>query len=248
MVFEVIDTPEKAWLLGWIATDGNVDRYQVRIILKDGDSERYVCDEFVKVAGGKVFLREKTNGKVEHYKTVTWELNGVEECENLVKLGIGPKKSLVLGKVAVPEQLLWHFVRGVFEGDGSVWLTTQTGRGRPQISITSGSKVFAEWVAEITGGKLYPKEKPRRNTSYSIEFGNREVIEAFYKRAYADAGEFVLLRKKQKIEEGLGAYFSSEERGEIGRQNAVPWVEQFTKKHGMSPIEWNLKKGAGQSP
>lgn len=68
--------------------------------------------------------------------------------DDLVKLGLYPKKSLTIKFPQVPKKYLAHFVRGYFDGDGCVRIDMK--KGRRQVLIlnklctvfTSGSKEF----------------------------------------------------------------------------------------------------------
>lgn len=62
--------------------------------------------------------------------------------EDLEKMGIGPNKSLTISIVKVPENLINHFIRGVYDGDGSV---SDFGRSRLQLCIV-GNKPFLEYL------------------------------------------------------------------------------------------------------
>lgn len=65
-----------------------------------------------------------------------------EMYEDLLKLGLTPAKSLTLKFPDVPARYVRHFIRGCWDGDGSVFLA----RGTPRASFISGSRHFIEGV------------------------------------------------------------------------------------------------------
>jgi hypothetical protein len=203
MVFESIDSPEKAWLLGWIATDGNVyyGNWRTQISLQDGDSERHVCRMFEQIAGGNSI------GSV-------WKLNSKKECQNLAKLGILPHKSLSIGRIEVPERFIWHFVRGVFEGDGGI--TLRSGRNTPHVMFVSGGRRFIEWIGSIIGVPVYPDHGGRY---FHCVVGGKVKLAELYQRMYDKSGDFVLARKKEKYEVGMRNFKSLEQLAERSRRN-----------------------------
>jgi len=74
--------------------------------------------------------------------------------DDLVKLGLYPNKSLTIKFPKIPKKFLSHFVRGYFDGDGSVMI--QRAKGKTQkfilkklsVVFTCGSEVFLEKLAE----------------------------------------------------------------------------------------------------
>ena len=63
---------------------------------------------------------QKTNGKKKYILSIT--SNSLASA--LINLGATPRKSLTLKFptfTQVPEKLMQHFIRGYFDGDGSVW-------------------------------------------------------------------------------------------------------------------------------
>ena len=71
------------------------------------------------------------------------DLNSVKICKDLCKIGIVPNKSLVLNInfSLIPKGLIRHFIRGYFDGDGSICHTIQDNKIRWQISFI-GTKDF----------------------------------------------------------------------------------------------------------
>jgi hypothetical protein len=65
-----------------------------------------------------------------------------EMYDDLLKLGLTPNKSLTLKFPDVPAECVRHFIRGCWDGDGSVFLA----RGKPVASFVSGSRHFIEGV------------------------------------------------------------------------------------------------------
>jgi len=61
-------------------------------------------------------------------------------CNNLIKMGVVHRKSLILDFPYVPERYLHHFVRGYFDGDGSFGIYKNNAR----VSFASGSIKFLE--------------------------------------------------------------------------------------------------------
>ena len=64
--------------------------------------------------------------------------------EDLIRLGVTPRKSLTLKFPKIPIKLVNHFIRGYFDGDGCVRVSIENGRKLPSIKtiFTCGSMKF----------------------------------------------------------------------------------------------------------
>ena len=131
--FKQIDTEEKAYWLGFIYADGCiVERYNkestrlksMRLEIGLSSVDEAHLNKFSKSIGftGTVKRKKvKLNGKIFDSSRVV--INNTRICKDLIKLGCTPRKSLTItfpNSEIVPENLLSHFVRGYFDGDGCV--------------------------------------------------------------------------------------------------------------------------------
>ena len=135
--FDEIDTPNKAYILGFLCADGtnNRDKGTVSMTLEEGDfdilekirkeikSEREV--EFLDYSNKHDFGYTYKN----QYRLLLFSSH---ICDSLINLGVVPNKSLILEFPEIEEDLLHHFIRGVFDGDGSVY----QGKIKTQFTLT----------------------------------------------------------------------------------------------------------------
>ena len=117
--FSKIDTDIKAYFLGFIAADGNIrkDFLKMRIELNIQDYSH--LEKFRKSIQGENPIVESIRPK-NHSCYI--DVNCKDFCLALNNLGITPKKSLTL-KIdfsLIPKELRNHFIRGYFDGDGSI--------------------------------------------------------------------------------------------------------------------------------
>ena len=111
--FENITNETEAYILGLWMSDGTVGDCQAKLKLKESDRDlleqiqKYICpDETIK--------KEKNN-----YKIV---ISSEYFCQNLWKLGCVKNKTY--SEMHIPKinkDLLRHFIRGYFDGDGTVF-------------------------------------------------------------------------------------------------------------------------------
>jgi len=69
--------------------------------------------------------------------------------DDLIRLGLCPRKSLVIEMPNVPDQYFQYFLRGYFDGDGCIHI--EKTRRRLKIIFTSGSKKFFEQLGTKIG-------------------------------------------------------------------------------------------------
>lgn len=128
--FKVIDTEEKAYILGFICADGHVETKnpRIKIDIKDDD---YKLLESIRVAmhsthpikRGIVHSNPYKKSENQTLYQCSLSLNGRHLIEPLVTMGIAGKKTYSLDSSImqhVPEELVRHFLRGYFDGDGCI--------------------------------------------------------------------------------------------------------------------------------
>lgn len=114
--FENIDTEEKAYLLGWVAGDGSIKKDG--LFLSVHKKDEYICNLFLNAT--------KSNSKIkyrEYDNTANIRIHSVQIVKNLLKhlkLKSVGKKSNDIVLPDLPDDLIWHFIRGLIDSDGSI--------------------------------------------------------------------------------------------------------------------------------
>ena len=192
---------EMAYILGLILTDGNIsdDNNQVKITIKDVELLE------------KIRTKLESNHKIKYlkaYGTYQFGFARKKMSDRLFELGITSNKSLKVKFPEVPDEFLSHFIRGVFDGDGSVFYEPRSRTYPLRVSFTSGSKAFMT----ILEGKLHLHaglskrniyERLQKRMSYYIRYSHKDSLK-FFDYIYADADESMWLeRKHRKFLEGM---------------------------------------------
>jgi deoxyuridine 5'-triphosphate nucleotidohydrolase len=147
-LFSVIDTEFKAYLLGLIASDGCVQKKSITIELHKNDKELLIniCSYF----NG---LKVKNVSNRDHCKIVLCSIEMVDAvCKHL---NIIPgKKSNTVCFPPISDEMYVHFVRGYFDGDGTITNPIVDSGSHLSCSIKSNSIKMLQSICEKFGGKI----------------------------------------------------------------------------------------------
>lgn len=125
--FDCIDKESKAYILGFIYADGFVgDEKFNNIVIAVNDLEilEFIAKEF-KFTGN---IRKTKKGGFENSKC-GYSLNFSSKimASRLREIGLYPNKSLTIDTLPqIDKKLVRHFIRGYFDGDGSIVLSHNT--------------------------------------------------------------------------------------------------------------------------
>lgn len=116
-------------------------------------------------------------------------------------MGLYPNKSLTMQFPSIPKRFLGHFIRGYFDGDGCVRLSTAKGVLQKLSTVfTSGSKDFLQTlaiqihaIADAKQLKIYNGHR-----SFILSYSTNDSIKVF-KLMYGKVKKPVYLERKAAI-------------------------------------------------
>lgn len=203
--FKIINAEWKAYFLGLMYADGCIrDKYKAVIFLQDKDQE------LIKELSKKIFKYEKinnrksrqfisTNGKTYTSKSQSgFVIYGKDRIQNIVNLGCTPRKTLTLKFPTykqIPKKYIWHFIRGYFDGDGTVSDPTTKSKIEVKILSTNAFLIMLQFKLNKIG--ICSRIINRGNVD-SLEITGKENCLKFGKLIYTKAKTF-LMRKKQRF-------------------------------------------------
>jgi len=200
-------TPEMAYVIGWILTDGCIEyvprkRYVIRFDL----AEKQPLEIIKRLLDADYPIREEQRRDSTFYSIM---LRSQVAVQSLMAIGITPNKTFTAQVPDMPKNCRREFIRGVFEGDGSVFILNRAkGRKLLNTKFSSASEDFIRGIGNILYEdlglmpKIYSRVDNRTedgNTYWELRYGGRESM-ALYYYMYKDA-TFYLERKKAKFEE-----------------------------------------------
>lgn len=196
--FDTTNTSDKAYWLGVMYADGNVDTNGNSLTLSSTDKELVEALKEALKAEHTVYANNRSLKNPKWKDTYTLRIFNNELRSSLMQHGCVPNKTDKVSYPQINSDLNRHFIRGLFDGDGSVW--GKPGRG--YFSIT-GYLPFLDEVQNIMVnevGLTKTKLQERKPNYGDIRYGGKAPMKALYDYLYTDA-ECFLQRKKDKFEE-----------------------------------------------
>lgn len=203
-IFEKIDTKEKAYWLGFIFADGGIEESSntLRINLSSKDEEHlYKFKNFIQAFNTEI----KRNDKIENdkiYKISYFGISDKKLIKDLKKYGCVSNKTYKLdfpSSNLVPKNLIYHFVRGFFDGDGSIY--TDDKRNRLCLNFT-GTELMLNGIKKVLKKDNLKLENKGKYSVLHID-GNKQVVDILNKIYKDSNSEIELTRKKQKFHDFL---------------------------------------------
>ena len=204
--FESVSNEIEAYILGIWLSDGCVYNNQLKLKLKESDKDlltnikNYFSNE-IKITKDK--------------KSYSFCISSKLACENAKNFGIIPNKTF--SEIHVPkidDDLIRHFIRGYFDGDGSVFVCK---RKTPylKLNICSPTIAILKEIQYILNkynidsainieNRIGKKSKTPnnkisicKNNMYRLYVRKKESIKNFYKFIYKDS--IIYLKRKKDI-------------------------------------------------
>lgn len=197
-----------AYIVGFLSADGYIgkDNSFFRIALQEGDIDIL---EKIKEEIGYTGEIKKTKHKVneKEFPTATLIVSSKYVVNDLVKIGIENNKSFTTNMDNVPDEYRLDFIRGYFDGDGTVgeqW-TKKSKIPMLRVRICSGSEKMliqiVEHLEKLGVKRVKTHKDPRRNL-YDIAY-SQNASKQIYKLFYEDESLICLDRKKEKFKDIL---------------------------------------------
>ncbi len=203
--FNKINTEAKAYFLGFHVTDGNVHSRRSTFTILIAQEDKHILEELcIRMKTKKKLLYTKNKYK-NRQNVVRFERGDKQICTDLIKMGYGPKKSLYTRypkRKFLKSNLDRHFLRGVFDGDGSI------NKNQGRIDIYSGSQIFLkdlynifnEYLNISSSMKIEQRSDNRTSTRLRINSGkNKETTKKLFNFFYKNSDSKLRLKRKYNI-------------------------------------------------
>ncbi|WP_461612898.1 LAGLIDADG family homing endonuclease [Clostridium sp. Marseille-QA1073] len=192
-----------AYVLGLIYSDGclsfdeHSNRYRITITMNEYDLmeclNKFICPT------KKLYKYKHPKGREFSYSVITtneFDINFLKE------LGLTERKSKSIMLPVLPNNLMSHFVRGYFDGDGSVYVNKTKQIINQEVkyykyincNFTTGSIKFAEQLRNVLFNNDIENTlvaDSRRSDAFYVKIYKKESIKKFYNYIYKDASLYI---------------------------------------------------------
>lgn len=199
-------TPELAYAVGLLVTDGSLSKNRRHITLVSKDLEQ--LRTFKKLLKLDVSIGYTSSGR-SNKKYTRIQFGDVLFYRFLLSIGLIPNKSKVIGEVKVPKNLFFDFLRGHFDGDGCTYSYFDPRWKNSFMFYTvfvSASKMHIVWLQKMIKERLkitgHLVGKGEEGTVYQLKYAKADSLKLLRKMYYAPTVPS-LSRKKLKIQKML---------------------------------------------
>jgi len=222
--FSKIDTEDKAYFLGFLYADGCVEEkksnttIKYRVTLKLVEKDACIIEEFKKYLNFEGNINTTTRSKSAK---AFWNcdkslsIRSPKLGKDLIDKGCMVAKTHILKfptKNQVPKHLQHHFIRGYFDGDGSVFISNEKHWRNKKVYPIIHSRFIgtSDMMNNITNILSLPntvikQPKSLKNSNiFTIEIKRNPRCKSLYKYLYKDSTIF--LKRKKDI---FDSYFNN---------------------------------------
>lgn len=202
--FDVIDSEEKAYVLGFMMADGcnSGKNAEVRLAIADRDILEAIATAMN--FKGPLACRERPGLKPLHVLSVGSRVMS----DTLSRAGCVPNKTYLAtypGRGVVPETLERHLIRGWNDGDGTITCARSTRRWYSRIVGTEAVCFGLQDAVERHlgfSGKVSPIHDSGRHVTWAFAVSNRDRLRRYLGWLY-DGATICLPRKRDKYHQFL---------------------------------------------
>lgn len=207
--FEVIDNAQKAYWLGFLYADGYIQndskRYKYNIVITLKSTDKILLEQFKKDLNSNHPIKDRIiTSRIKPSYACSINISSKKMVQDLINLGCFSNKSKILKPPTlfqVPSEYISHFIRGYFDGDGSVFISNEKHWRHGTITEVihyrfSGTPEMMHWIKEHINLEGHLGEA-HNHQSYTKElcYKRRKKLIPFFTYLYKDASRY-LGRKK----------------------------------------------------
>lgn len=196
-------TKEECYWAGFILADGHIEtstsygrkvpNYKLRIKLSSKDMchlfkfSKFLGDESIKIKHTEKEVFNKIHSSSE------LKISRKQICENLINnyeinSGVKSTKEFISNKI--PKEMLSHFIRGYFDGDGSIY--KKNNYNSCGLTIVGSKTICEQFLDYFKVGYIHHDS----NSLYRYEVYTKKHIQFIKKKLYKDSNSSIRLDRK----------------------------------------------------
>ena len=204
-IFEIENKHILYYIIGLIVTDGNISKNnkKLTISLTDKDVIYALSQYVINAKRRKIYSQQpKLKNASKAYTLINANPNTMQK---LNEIGIMSQKTYTLKMPKIDERYVYDFLRGVFDGDGCVYISNKRYGGYYSIAIASGSTDFSNDLMNLLTQLGYSprlvldsRRKNSEHKTYCIKLNKQQEVARFMENIYKYADSIMIKRKYDK--------------------------------------------------
>ena len=205
------ESPNMAWLLGFLASDGSIGLKDNTIKIGLSKKDREILERIKEELSIENKINDYTTANGFDCSELRWTCQ--KHKNSLAKYNITPKKTFTLQPPYSLDKKYWiDYIRGYFDGDGSINLIKNSngrGNGNLRWQVGSAEPIILQWIVDylfeeygIPKVNVLQTSKDKKHTYYFIQYSSVSIRKIF-DILYTPSSTLFLKRKKDKFIEIL---------------------------------------------
>lgn len=209
-IFDIVDTSEKAYWLGFLMADGYNHESKSCVALRLQEEDKEILEKYKKFlkTDAPIYTFTRTT-KINKLTRQYCELNICSPyfSEQLAKLGCVQGKTHTLKFPNIKECLYSHFIRGFFDGDGCICVKDRLDRRKLygksmnyQFTIVGKEDVLLK-IQDILVKNIHITktilQKEKNSFVYILHYGGKNVVTKIMQYLYKNATTY--LKRKHDL-------------------------------------------------
>jgi hypothetical protein len=184
-------TPELAYTIGLLTTDGNLSKDRRHITMRSSDIQ--LLNTFKKCLKLKNKIVQSKNDTLAKKPCYRLQFSNVQFYKWLLKIGIFPNKTYTIKFLKIPDKYFKDFLRGHLDGDGSIKVYKDYYNtfknpayiyNRLFVTFISASEIHIKWIRNnifrliSLKGHLWKSKPqlPHKASIWEVKYAKKESI------------------------------------------------------------------------
>lgn len=208
--FDMIDTPNKAYILGFLYADGHNEISKSTLTMSLQEEDKKILEDIRKELESEKPLdyldySNKNNFGYSYKNQYRLNVFSKHICESLEKIGMVSSKSLVLQFPKISKELYSHFIRGYYDGDGSIYQQIKNENNHAVTITITSTESFCESLVNICKEELNIEPKIYDASCHNgitkvFTISGRNICKIFLKWIYEDADLYLERKYKRYLD------------------------------------------------
>ncbi|MEK7173371.1 MAG: LAGLIDADG family homing endonuclease [Patescibacteria group bacterium] len=112
-------TPEMAYAVGLLTTDGSLSKDGRHVAFRSSDKQQ--TENFKKCLKISNSISKTYADQCKDRPSYLIQFGNIQLYNWFLSIGLFPAKTYTIGKIKIPDEYFRDFLRGHIDGDGSIW-------------------------------------------------------------------------------------------------------------------------------